>query len=1250
MSIKDRENFYAELTDPATNPAPTPNTVSRSLKVGDRSFQTVVFQSGKAILDSEFQLGQDAAQFSQNALNRWQAPSGWFRGQTRRDSYADFITEVNSLGVVADPPGGETLINGFTLTNSFILPRLEAQVAGFPIVVEYTNTPTAGYNVIGLSAPTEYDGTPGTVKRTDFVFLEVWKTLVAPSPKATGTITVIDFSAIVAGDTITVDGGWVLTATAGIPVAFEFLIGATNEDTATNITNAVNDPLNALGNTVRAWTDADTVTLQALEPGTIGNVALAKTSLGLSVSGGSLTGGADRPNKPTQAKLYRHGNTQSPLATWLDDEIEDDAVRVETTQRVQVQYRIRATGATEGVNFKKNPDGFSCTGGGTATIFAQGAGAAPVAGTLYANTATGGGADTITLDAGASAVNGFYTGGYIAFTNNSPLGVAGQIRKITSYDGGTKVASVDTPWDVEPDATSQFQISMSSYPFVPADKSTVWLDSNAAAYAVEDPGLWIAGDGSAEAAIALGTLDGFVYAIPLCFVHRHNDASSPVAATKGFDPQANANGAPLSNHPPYNGFMGAIPDSTSDRPDGHFADVITQENLLDLRRHVMFSGVDTSAELQYQIQSLLDGSTRTWSVDAADKQTLGGTTGDVSTRILVCNEVGRTTGHLGAASTRGTLVREFDHIARRFGDQSVVERVVVAFYPGDVPVGMPVAPGLTNPGKYVVKAGGNVDQWYEDDVLHLDLDSLSAATLGGIFQGWDGGGSSLVGPDNISLFMPPGTVITDVLSVYHDDGNSVFAIEQQVQPKSIVGLGTLHVEVKLDANPLQADGGIAAPNYDLVGSGAVLTASPRRIFVEVEITYPIGAGSTDTFYHPVEPDLTVYNWNADGAGPGPIIEDDVTQRPNDMQTLLDPKFREGFREIHLEYIANDTNSLNPVDQELGVRIGGGATPETLVSRTNQTLYFPRRVYDSSLLGVTSVTDLLAAAPVTVDLALSEIGSSSRKIAVSMGTPLTAEQTLCEIAYYAQDAIPNYGNVGGGYQVAVYFRTNSPQTAGVKDGNLGTEAMGVLPTTLRVAPLYMSPDVFTSQIGSGSQDRAYPYQSPSDQIPINDAPTGGGHTHDTTKEWYFCGTADVTVDAFNASTGMLALKPFVQADGQNVLEFGGLAHPPTTDAEFRAYYSFADDTAYRPTVLSQPLSGAVRHKVLYPFLARAVEEVHSNDGNGLLYRKGEVLLIVLSRFAELDDDNNVRFLDPTTDNRTCAALYRTRNLLLLVGDR
>lgn len=1192
MAVKDHKKHFSGLN--AAGVAQTPNTVSRSVKVGDRSFQTVVWQSGKAVLDSELLLHQDALQWDATLFRKWHTPSGWLRGHTHYDVYGDYVL-VDGIGFADDSAGGGHIANDGTLIDALILPRLEAIVAGRMVVVEYTNTRTSaafgngaigGCNLVALQPPTIYDGTDGTVKRTDFVFLEAWLALVAPSPRASGTILVASATDVAPGDLITIHNA-VLTAVLVGNAANTFLVvPGDNAATATNIAAAINLNTNAVAAFVTARAYHDTVIVESIDPGAAGNATTLVVQVAvpgaLTVSGPTLTGGEDRPNKPStdQSKLYRHGNVLSPEPTWLTDDLVDTAVDVETSQRVQLQYRIRVTGSSEAVNHKKHPDGFS-------TLFA---GPPPVPG-IFAQAAR---------NAPAADVNG------------------------------------------------------RMYPFVPANNASTWGESSAAAYGIEDGGLWVAGDGTEQAAQDLGSVDGFVYAIPIGFVFRHNDVSGAQANFKGFDPTSNANGAPQYGHGGYNGPLGAIPAGKSDRPDGHFCDVITQDNLLDLRHHVSLTGIESSSELQFQIQSLLDGSLRTWALDTTSKQDLGGDSGDVSTRPLVCNEIGRSNAHGGNQVTsgdtqRGVQIRDFDHIARRFGDQSVVERVVFAFWPGDREAANPVAPGLVNAGKYVVKTGQNPvqDQWNPGDVLHLDLESLDATTLGGIFHGASGGGSSaggLQGP-TVALFAPIGTVISDVLSMYHDDGHYDASIDQHVQAALIKGIGTRHLEIALDTNPTVATYGLPLgqnnPEHPLVSTAG----STRRIFVEFEITYPMGAGTTDTPDWQVTPDSTVYDGT--GIGPGPMIENDTAQRPNDHEQSQTPRFRSGYREVQLDYVCNDTTSHVGGNHHQGAPIGS-LNGETLVSRNRTDLYFPRRVYGDRD-DVPVVHDAVTNGVALVDSTLSEFGSSSRKVVLSANLSGLG-QTQCNVEYFAQDPIPNYGVLGGGYQISVYYRSNAPQTAGVKEGSIGTTGDGVLPTTLKVEPLLMSPNVWTGQVGMGSLDQGYPYASPLEQIPINDgSPLDPNQIAGTTHEWYFCATGSIAVGDFNSDTGLIALHPMVQADVQSVLEFGGNdnARRPRKDAEFRAYYPFAADWVYRPTVLTQPLYGAVRHKVMFPFLARAVDSIAGADG-GLLYRKNELLLVVMTRFAELDDENNVRFTD--AENRTCAAVYRTRNLLMVVGDK
>lgn len=70
-------------------------------------------------------------------------------------------------------------------------------------------------------------------------------------------------------------------------------------------------------------------------------------------------------------------------------------------------------------------------------------------------TAQAGGSTTITLEAGASAVNDFYTPGLIVIEDGTG---AVQYKRIESYDGSTKIATVSTAWAVNPDATSVYTI------------------------------------------------------------------------------------------------------------------------------------------------------------------------------------------------------------------------------------------------------------------------------------------------------------------------------------------------------------------------------------------------------------------------------------------------------------------------------------------------------------------------------------------------------------------------------------------------------------------------------------------------------------------------------------------------------------------------------------------------------------------------------------------------------------------------
>lgn len=77
------------------------------------------------------------------------------------------------------------------------------------------------------------------------------------------------------------------------------------------------------------------------------------------------------------------------------------------------------------------------------------------ASSILGGTATAGASNSITLDGSASATNEIYDGNLIVITGGTGMG---QTRIIVEYNGTTKVAIVNRVWEVNPDATSEYEI------------------------------------------------------------------------------------------------------------------------------------------------------------------------------------------------------------------------------------------------------------------------------------------------------------------------------------------------------------------------------------------------------------------------------------------------------------------------------------------------------------------------------------------------------------------------------------------------------------------------------------------------------------------------------------------------------------------------------------------------------------------------------------------------------------------------
>ena len=204
-----------------------------------------------------------------------------------------------------------------------------------------------------------------------------------------------------------------------------------------------------------------------------------------------ITGGS-AANKPSTTAIYLDGNVQNASGNPSDDII-DTAIGIETTKRIQIQYRYRVySGALL-------PDGQNANMY-SSLILAQGPTGAPVSG--------------------------------YSFTNMGSV--------------------------------------------------------------LNDSGLWRAGNGDAASRTNLGTVDGYVYSIPIALVFRRAIGAYSDASVNGQNASATA-----------------IASGTSDRIDGLFYDSVDASDVIDLRHWVRPGGFTHAEILKAAIEHTLRGQNNT---------------------------------------------------------------------------------------------------------------------------------------------------------------------------------------------------------------------------------------------------------------------------------------------------------------------------------------------------------------------------------------------------------------------------------------------------------------------------------------------------------------------------------------------------------------------------------------------------------------------------------------------------------------
>ncbi len=109
---------------------------------------------------------------------------------------------------------------------------------------------------------------------------------------------------------------------------------------------------------------------------------------------------------------------------------------------------------------------------------------------LESGTAQAGAASTITLASGASTKDSYYNGLYVLITNDSPAGARYQARRVISYVGSTRVATVESAWGTNPSSASTYDIVVPDTSSVAAWAGVKLAEPNTAGHPLVDAGLW----------------------------------------------------------------------------------------------------------------------------------------------------------------------------------------------------------------------------------------------------------------------------------------------------------------------------------------------------------------------------------------------------------------------------------------------------------------------------------------------------------------------------------------------------------------------------------------------------------------------------------------------------------------------------------------------------------------------------------------------------------------------------------------
>ena len=335
-------------------------------------------------------------------------------------------------------------------------------------------------------------------------------------------------------------------------------------------------------------------------------------------------------NKPSSSAIYRYGNVEGG-ASFLADDIVDPALGFETTQRVQLQYRIRVV--TNVLGLTTNPDGFD-----PAVVKAQGAAAAPTS-FVFENMRSELG-DPGLWRAGDGTQGSLGTvDGY-----SYAIPIAGVFRRNSVAWVGDPSQNINGAFNRNPTAVDRTGIQTFS--------NVATLDADLAAGEV--------------GAVDLVTADGIPLPITPAspvYIQIGDEILTYGSVTTGAPPQLVTLNRGLNGTRDEFHAAGTEVRVLSGRPDGLFSDQVAGTDILDLRHLVNPNGFNYDALLKTNFDRLLRGQLR------ANWKRSGGTSSQgpfVSYQDKIST---------GAVSLGVTKLDAPDNIRLVFSDAAQIQRV-----------------------------------------------------------------------------------------------------------------------------------------------------------------------------------------------------------------------------------------------------------------------------------------------------------------------------------------------------------------------------------------------------------------------------------------------------------------------------------------------------------------------------------------------------------------------------------------------